>query len=252
MDRTHELIQMRIIRRADLNGSNVEDLVTFAGLDPFEIALDVAAGKMYWTQKDDIAAAKIQRANLDGSNIEDVFANDVFHAEGITIQFTVCGDGMVEGAEECDGSGESASCDANCTFAACGDGMRNVVAGEECDAGLNNSDVLPDTCRTLIGLGRLAGLRTSSETHLLTWADVDFDRSRLSVYSPKTDRYEQHKRRTVPITTKLMKLLQLAFDAAEDGQEYVVGLSRNNLNRNIAAIIKRADVDPIDRPYQIL
>ncbi len=36
------------IQRADLDGANVEDLVT--GLtDPFGIALDPAAGKIYWT-----------------------------------------------------------------------------------------------------------------------------------------------------------------------------------------------------------
>ena len=54
------------IQRANLDGSNIEDLVT--GLDfPFDLALDVAGGKMYWRN-----AGRIQRANLDGSNIEDL------------------------------------------------------------------------------------------------------------------------------------------------------------------------------------
>ncbi len=59
------------IQRADLDGSNIEDLVTSAdGLeDPWGLALDVAGGKMYWT---DWSTDKIQRANLDGSNIEDL------------------------------------------------------------------------------------------------------------------------------------------------------------------------------------
>ena len=57
------------IQRANLDGSNVEDLVT-TGLEvPIGIALDVAGGKMYWT---DAPAEKIQRANLDGSNVEDL------------------------------------------------------------------------------------------------------------------------------------------------------------------------------------
>jgi hypothetical protein len=52
-----------------LDGSNVEDLVT-AGLDtPENIALDVAGGKVYWT---DWTNGKIQRANLGGSNVEDL------------------------------------------------------------------------------------------------------------------------------------------------------------------------------------
>ena len=36
------------IQRANLNGSNIEDIVTGL-LRPLRIALDVAAGKMYWT-----------------------------------------------------------------------------------------------------------------------------------------------------------------------------------------------------------
>ena len=57
------------IQRANLDGSNIEDLVT-QGLDgPSSIALDVAGGKMYWI---DNGTDKIQRANLDGSHIEDL------------------------------------------------------------------------------------------------------------------------------------------------------------------------------------
>ena len=56
------------IRRADLNGVNVEDLVT--GLNqPEVIALDVARGKMYWT---DAGTDKIQCADLNGSNVKDL------------------------------------------------------------------------------------------------------------------------------------------------------------------------------------
>ena len=56
------------IQRANLDGSNVQDLVT--GLNtPYGIVLDVAGGKMYWT---DVNADKIQRANLDGSNVQDL------------------------------------------------------------------------------------------------------------------------------------------------------------------------------------
>lgn len=60
------------IQRANLDGSNVEDLVT--GLSATKgIALDVAGGKMYWVHGwneslgDDL---EIRRASLDGSNVE--------------------------------------------------------------------------------------------------------------------------------------------------------------------------------------
>ncbi len=46
-----------------------------------------------------------------------------------------CGDGNVGGTEECDDMGESATCDVDCTFAACGDSTVNALAGEDCDDG---------------------------------------------------------------------------------------------------------------------
>ena len=58
------------IQRADLDGSNVEDLISGAGLDgPNGLSLDPAGGKIYWV---DAGTKKVQRANLDGSGIEDL------------------------------------------------------------------------------------------------------------------------------------------------------------------------------------
>ena len=57
------------IQRADLDGSNVEDLITTGLNSPSGIALDVGGGKMYWT---DAITDKIQRADLNGSNVEDL------------------------------------------------------------------------------------------------------------------------------------------------------------------------------------
>ncbi len=121
----------------------------------------------------------------------------------------------------------------------------------------SEADTILDACpnvqwQTLFGLARLAGLRTPSETHILTWADVDWERARLSVYAPKTERFEQHRRRTAPIVPSLMRFLQDAFDAAQDGQERVVGLSRNNLRRNLRVILKRAGIEPWEDAFQTL
>ena len=58
----------RTIQRANLDGSQVEDVV--AGLDdPGGLVLDVGAGKLYWA---DWRTDTIQRANLDGAQVEDV------------------------------------------------------------------------------------------------------------------------------------------------------------------------------------
>ena len=63
------------IQRANLDGTNVQDLVTGIG-HPKGLALDVSAGKMYWTDKSTNihekpnARNRVLRANLDGTNIE--------------------------------------------------------------------------------------------------------------------------------------------------------------------------------------
>ncbi len=46
-----------------------------------------------------------------------------------------CGNGVVEGDEQCDGAGETADCNADCTTASCGDSVVNTSAGEVCDEG---------------------------------------------------------------------------------------------------------------------
>ncbi|MCE2447921.1 MAG: T9SS type A sorting domain-containing protein [Candidatus Latescibacteria bacterium] len=55
------------IHRSSLDGSNVEQLVIPDLRRPDKIALDIAGGKMYWTER---AVANIHRSDLDGSNVE--------------------------------------------------------------------------------------------------------------------------------------------------------------------------------------
>ena len=73
------------IQRSNLDGSNVEDLVTTGLENPYGIALDVAGGKMYWT---DYGTDNIQRANLDGSNVEDLFTQGLVSPRGIALEFS--------------------------------------------------------------------------------------------------------------------------------------------------------------------
>ena len=78
----------------------------------------------------------------------------------------------------------------------------------------------------------------------MTWGNVDWERKRLHVRLVKTERYAGHERRTVPIAPALMQLLQDAFDAASEGQERVISLSRNNIRRTMHGIITRAGLTP--------
>lgn len=107
--------------------------------------------------------------------------------------------------------------------------------------------------RLLFGLARYAGLRIPSESHLLTWADVDFESGRLTVHSPKTEHHEGHEQRIIPITPKLMKLLQERYDEVEEGQPYLVTIRGKGATlRQVRAIWKRAGVEPWQRLWQTL
>jgi len=106
--------------------------------------------------------------------------------------------------------------------------------------------------RTLFGLARFAGLRVPSETHVLTWADVDWQRCRLTARSPKTERYEGRERRVVPIVPKLAEVLREAFEAADEGQQHIITLSRNNLRRNLHVVLERLGIKPWLDAFQTL
>ncbi|MCK5020580.1 MAG: DUF4215 domain-containing protein, partial [Candidatus Peribacteraceae bacterium] len=55
----------------------------------------------------------------------------------------LCGNGILDDGEECDGGGVTASCDADCTVPECGDNVWNSLAGEQCDDG---NEISEDGC----------------------------------------------------------------------------------------------------------
>lgn len=70
------------IQRANLDGSNVEELVPSSKGRKEGIALDIDGNKMYWTVWN--ATNKIQCANLDGSDVEDIIT-DLQSPRGIAL-----------------------------------------------------------------------------------------------------------------------------------------------------------------------
>ena len=81
------------IQRANLDGSNVQDLVTgLVWAD--QIAVDFIGGKMYWVDQGGLerGVSKIQRANLDGTNVEDLVITNESHP--VSIALDVAGDKM--------------------------------------------------------------------------------------------------------------------------------------------------------------
>jgi integrase len=99
--------------------------------------------------------------------------------------------------------------------------------------------------RVLVGLLRFAGLRCPSETHSVTWGDVDWGRNALRVFAPKTG-----QTRMVPICADLMAILRDAWDAAPVGATTIVGMPSNNRHRGLKAIIKRAGLNEWPKLFQ--
>jgi integrase len=79
------------------------------------------------------------------------------------------------------------------------------------------------TWRIIIALARFGGLRCPSEVLSLEWRHIDWERNRITVPSPKTDRYDGKGTRTVPLFADLRPFLEEAFELAEPGQTHVVG-----------------------------
>jgi len=115
-------------------------------------------------------------------------------------------------------------------------------------------DTVPNAeWRALFGLARLAGLRTPSETHLVTWGDIDWERGRMRVRSPKTERYTGHESRMVPICPQLMAILQDRFESATNGEERVVTIkSGGSCRRRMLRILEIAGVEPWADLWQTL
>ena len=72
----------------------------------------------------------------------------------------LCGDGFVQGDEQCDGDGaglggETAECDRDCTASECGDSVVNEAAEESCDTGGNSAECDDDCTTPLCGDGRV-------------------------------------------------------------------------------------------------
>lgn len=116
-------------------------------------------------------------------------------------------------------------------------------------------EVCPDDdWRLIVALARFGGLRTPSETLSLRWSDVDWERERMIVRSPKTEHLEGKDCRAVPLFPELRPYLDAAFDRAEDGAEFVVQRFQGHTNLGVPfrKIIVRAGITPWPKLFQNL
>jgi len=117
-------------------------------------------------------------------------------------------------------------------------------------------DACPDSqWRLIFALARYGGLRCPSEIVRLRWNDIDWDRGRILVHSPKTEHHQGHESRQIPLFPELRVPLMEVFTEAEPGTEYVVTryrLKNQNLGTEFGRIVKRAGLKPWPRLFQNL
>lgn len=117
-------------------------------------------------------------------------------------------------------------------------------------------DALPDVqWRLIFALGRFGGLRCPSEVLTLTWADVDWDRMRMTVRASKTEHHADGGIRHVPIFPELHTHLRAAFEQAEDGDVHCITRYRDtavNLRTMLMRYITRAGLTPWPKLWQNL
>jgi integrase len=117
-------------------------------------------------------------------------------------------------------------------------------------------DACPDAqWRLLFALSRFGGLRCPSEHLSMKLGDVDWERGRLTIHSPKTEHHEGKESRVVPLFPELRPHLEAVWDQAEPGTEFVITRYRSanaNLRTQLLRIIQKAGVKPWPKLFQNL
>lgn len=141
-------------------------------------------------------------------------------------------------------------------------GRQRFVTREEIEAVL---EACPNHhWRTIVALSRFGGLRCPSEVLSLRWDDVQWDKERIIVTSPKTEHHPGKESRVLPLFPELRKHLELAWDLASEGDVYVVdskyreaangphGWKNSNLRTTFNKIVKLAGLSPWPRLFHNL
>jgi len=119
-------------------------------------------------------------------------------------------------------------------------------------------DACPDAeWRLIVALARYAGLRCPSEHFELRWRDVDWERERIKIISPKTAHHTGGGSRVIPLFAELRPYLAEVFDLAMPGADYVLGdryrkdlPSNVNLRSRLLDIIWSAGLKEWPKLYQ--
>ena len=95
--------------------------------------------------------------------------------------------------------------------------------------------------RLVVVLARYAGLRIPSELERLTWSDVDWHGSKITIRVPKKEHIDGHETRIVPIFPEIEPYLRQAFDAAAAGSVHVLPARFHNEGYAYAGVLRAVE-----------
>ena len=117
-------------------------------------------------------------------------------------------------------------------------------------------DACPDQdWRVIFALSRWGGLRCPSEHLGLRWRDIDWQRNRMTVTSPKTAHHDDKETREVPLFPELRRELEAARLLSGDEAEFIITRYRDpsqNMRTTFEKIIRRAGSTPWPKLFQNL
>ncbi|MCA9082184.1 MAG: phage integrase SAM-like domain-containing protein, partial [Planctomycetaceae bacterium] len=140
------------------------------------------------------------------------------------------------------------------TATGAGDKSREFFVSRELAAQV--IDILPDAqWQLMFALARYGGLRCPSEVLSLRWGDIDWERGRLIVTSPKTEHHDGGDSRVIPLFPELVPYLNEGYAMAEEGTEFVITRYRkmdSNYGVLLGKLVRRAGLEMWPKPFQNL
>lgn len=108
--------------------------------------------------------------------------------------------------------------------------------------------------RALIALSRFGGIRIPSESTVLRWEDIDWEKATIRITSPKTEHHAGHGARTIPLFPELRSALWELHEQLTEGEpaEFVFRRLRgkdSNMRTQLHRMMKRAGVPIFQKPF---
>jgi integrase len=107
--------------------------------------------------------------------------------------------------------------------------------------------------RVILAFARIGGLRCPSELEQMRWSDIDWERNRFLVRSPKTERHVGHQEREVPLFHELRQELEkLRSQVKPKDNDFVIQSFQGsswNLYDPFQKIARAAGLGKIIRPF---